>query len=113
MLRCGHCERSWKQHQAVLLQRQGDVSWGPGERSAGDQLGGDTLQLPQWVLLGGTECMERGMEDSQMRTLQGQRRRLITEAGKSSATEAQGALRPQESGGGRSKLAKGKRAEEM
>lgn len=47
----------------ALLQRQGDVSWGPGQRSAGDQLGGDTLQLPQWVLLGGTECIERGMED--------------------------------------------------
>lgn len=92
----------------ALLQRQGDVSWGPGQRSAGDQLGGDTLQLPQWVLLGGTECIERGMEDSQMRTLQGQRRRLITEAGTNSATEAQGAVRPQEGGGGRSKLQDGK-----
>lgn len=68
-----------------------------GPRTAlllGDPQGADTLQPPQRVLLGGTEYTDRGTRDSQRKTLQGQKRRLVTEAGKNSASEAQGAGRP-------------------
>lgn len=83
-----------------IVVKQGDVSRGPGERACRKPAGWRQAEAAQWVLSGGTACTDRDLEDTQTRTLQGQRGRVAPGAGrgagKNSTTEAKGAVRPKE-----------------
>lgn len=85
-----------------IAAKQGNVSRGPGESACWKPAGWRQAEAAQWVLSGGTACTDRDLEDTQTRTLQGQRGRVVPGAGrgagKNITTEAKGAVRPKEAG---------------
>ena len=68
-----HSERSWEQSARWHCCQQGPRE----ERLPGSRLAGNALKLPQWVLSGGTAWTEKDLEDTHIRTLQGQRGRVV------------------------------------
>lgn len=79
----------------VTPLHRGAVSWRPGRELLLGTAGWRHTKAAAAGAIRGTGCVEKDTEDTAMRTLQGQRRRVVT-GGKNSATDAKGAVRPQD-----------------